>query len=614
MAVPIPGTREDFSETQLQLYFPVLTTSPAIPQSGSSYLSDIQLQNISIKNIYLERGDMAPNPGWDGAKYPWASTITEIQSDFINVGDYNTGNFNLLKNTALTTKQKTYWEVVAETPSDNPRDWVYSKEAPSDLTKIWVNTTNEKEFVPKYWVQTEQKWENLYDLRLSTIKGTVSIIDQKTGNSFQIIRKVSEPNRIGIAQFAELPTPLLTNSYLTVSLDLEETTNSGGVYFRIEFFDRDRRFISSMDSPRFFNRTNSKKRFSHSFLYRNTNFIDAYYFRISFLGVPERQIYAAFNKTKVELGNTDTGWNLHEEEVVLDLNAGEIDMPMIDGLPDKSQIISEIAVLKSVLGEGLLKWEEITRIKASTMQEAVLYDYFVENGNYYRYALQPILANGVKGAITTFYDSVSTFEGFWLLGEKDMQFSFIYDGKIGTMTKHKPEDFIETISGRFPYAVRSSELDYFTFPFSGKLTYHQDVHNLLTAKDYTTAISPDPSIPINYVELKYGDEMRLNAKNDLEEMQDGMVMQRAWRNKILKWLTDGGLKVLKSESQGNILVKISDVKVTPVESLYGLIADFECTMTQMGVVDEKTLQRYKLRKAELTKEDLLREAMKADSL
>ena len=37
-------------------------------------------------------------------------------------------------------------------------------------------------------------------------------------------------------------------------------------------------------------------------------------------------------------------------------------------------------------------------------------------------------------------------------------------------------------------------------------------------------------------------------------------------------------------------------------------------MTQMGVVDEKTLQKYQLRKAELTKEDLLREAMKTNSL
>ena len=82
----------------------------------------------------------------------------------------------------------------------------------------------------------------------------------------------------------------------------------------------------------------------------------------------------------------DTGWNLHEEEVSLNLNAGQIEMPMLDGLIDKSQVISEIAVLRSVLGEGLLNWQEVTRIKASTMQEAVLYDYFVENGNYYRYA------------------------------------------------------------------------------------------------------------------------------------------------------------------------------------------------------------------------------------
>ena len=609
--VPIPGLREDFSETELQLYMPILTTSPAIPQAGSSYLSNVELRDVSAKGIYIERGHMDSNPNWDGENYDWTSEVTEIQTDFIDAGNNNNGSFNLLHNTALSTMQLTNWLTVFENVSDNPASWVYSDTAPTDSTKVWVDTS-EEDFEPKYW--GANGWESLYDFRANSMStSSVKIIEQKTGNSFQI-EKPNTNSRVGVSQVAKFPLPIFTDTYVNASFDLEETTASGGVYIRIEFFDVNKKFLSTAESPRFFNRTSTKKRFNYSFLYRNNNFKDAAYARVSFLGVPDRNVYAAVNKFKLEFGLNDTGWNLHEDEVSLDLNAGEIDMPMLDGLIDKSKVISEIAVLRSVLGEGLLKWEEVTRIKASTMQEAVLHDYFVENGNYYRYALQPILANGTKGAITTFYDVVTTFDGFWLLGENDMQFSFIYDGKIGTMNRRKPKDFIETIAGRFPYSVRSSELDYYTFPFSGKLTYHQDVHNLLTAESYTTAISPDPTIPISFVELKYGDEMKLNMKNDLEEMQDGMVMQRAWRNKILDWLTDGKLKILKSEAQGNILVEISDVKVTPVESLFGLICDFECQMTQMGVVDEKTLQKYMLRKETMTKEDLLREAMKEDAL
>ena len=69
MAIPIPGIRADYSETELQLYLPVLTTSPAIPQAGNSYLSNIELQDVSAKSIYLERGQMEADPGWDGQKY-----------------------------------------------------------------------------------------------------------------------------------------------------------------------------------------------------------------------------------------------------------------------------------------------------------------------------------------------------------------------------------------------------------------------------------------------------------------------------------------------------------------------------------------------------------------
>lgn len=611
MAVPIPGIREDYSETELRLYLPFLSTSPAIPQAGNSYLSNMSLKDVSVKSLYLERGSMEASPEWDGTKNDWSSGVTEIQTDFINAGDGNNGNFNLLQNTALTTQQKTYWTTVFEKVTDNPAAWVYSSVAPSDTTKVWVNTA-EASFEPKYWASGG--WKSLYDARATEMsKSSVKIIEQKTGNSFQIV-KGEVSGRVGVSQFAKFKLPIMSNTYVNASFDMEETSTSGGMYIRIEFFDINKNFLMNAESPRFFNKTNTKKRVNFSFLYKTADFRDASYARISFLSVSDRAVTAAVNKTKLELGMKDTGWNLHEEEVSLNLNAGQIEMPMLDGLIDKSQVISEIAVLRSVLGEGLLNWQEVTRIKASTMQEAVLYDYFVENGNYYRYALQPILANGVKGAITSFYDAVSTFEGFWLLGQEDMQFSFIYDGKIGSMERIKPRDYIETIAGRFPYSVRSSELDYYRFSFSGLLTYHQDVHNLLTATNYTTAISPDPTIPIGKVETKYGDEMLLNMKNDLEEMQDGMVMQRAWRNKILDWLSDGKLKILKSEAQGNLLVEVSDVKVTPVESLYGLVANFECQMTQMGIVDEETLQKYKLRKSVLTKEDLLREAIKASPL
>ena len=104
MAVPIPGIREDYSETELRLYLPFLSTSPAIPQAGNSYLSNMSLKDVSVKSLYLERGSMEASPEWDGTKNDWSSGVTEIQTDFINAGDDNNGNFNLLKKLRITQR------------------------------------------------------------------------------------------------------------------------------------------------------------------------------------------------------------------------------------------------------------------------------------------------------------------------------------------------------------------------------------------------------------------------------------------------------------------------------------------------------------------------------
>ena len=157
MAVPFASFKK-YGDDDLQLYYPLLMTSPAIPQAGDSYLSDIALRDISIKSIYMEGGHMEPNLDWDGSRYDWASGVTEIQSDFVDAGGESpTGNFNLLKNTALSTFQSTHWTSVFEKPyvegSDDieqPYNWIYSKSEPSDHSKIWVDT-REEIIEPKYY-------------------------------------------------------------------------------------------------------------------------------------------------------------------------------------------------------------------------------------------------------------------------------------------------------------------------------------------------------------------------------------------------------------------------------------------------------------------------------
>ena len=58
---------------------------------------------------------------------------------------------------------------------------------------------------------------------------------------------------------------------------------------------------------------------------------------------------------------------------------------------------------------------------------------------------------------------------------------------------------------------------------------------------------------------------------------------------------------------------LTNIKVTPNEPTFGLISDFECTVTEIGKLDEKALQKYKLRKSSIMKDELVKEAMKDTS-
>lgn len=86
-------------------------------------------------------------------------------------------------------------------------------------------------------------------------------------------------------------------------------------------------------------------------------------------------------------------------------------------------------------------------------------------------------------------------------------------------------------------------------------------------------------------------------------------MERIWRTKILEWLKDGRPKILKSEAEGNILVMVSNVTVSPITTVYGLIAEFQCQMVEIGNLNERVLQKYSLRKEVIEKSELLKERL-----
>jgi hypothetical protein len=73
--------------------------------------------------------------------------------------------------------------------------------------------------------------------------------------------------------------------------------------------------------------------------------------------------------------------------------------------------------------------------------------------------------------------------------------------------------------------------------------------------------------------------------------QNDRLTQREFRELVMNFLYSDQPKLFRSTPEGNILVRLTDVNLTPNQQLGRMIYDFSCTATEIG---ECSIENYKL--------------------
>ena len=78
-------------------------------------------------------------------------------------------------------------------------------------------------------------------------------------------------------------------------------------------------------------------------------------------------------------------------------------------------------------------------------------------------------------------------------------------------------------------------------------------------------------------------------KNDSINKYD-YTYEREFRKKVHEFLTDGKPKLFKSPTEGNLIVRLTNVGLSPEQSLSRLIYNFSATATE---IDDAEIENYK---------------------
>ena len=277
------------------------------------------------------------------------------------------------------------------------------------------------------------------------------------------------------------------------------------------------------------------------------------------------QLLTAENDAESIMENLTT---VHEEE-----EEGRIMLKLYS--PENIIYTGNICIRRSSSKDNFKEWFDIKilNIKNDLINELpYFYDYTIESGVWYKYGVQSIDKNGDRGILNILPPIMRDFQYSFLLGENNQQLKLMFNNTMGSYKIQLMESKIETIGGTYPIVTRNSALNYKVFPINGLISFWMDEYNTFCDKKviYNNSqnivdLYSQYNIDKGYTGVQY------------QDFQYDYIYERDFRQLVLNFLHDGKPKLFKSPTEGNIIVRLTDINCVPNQSLDRMIYEFSST-------------------------------------
>ena len=227
-------------------------------------------------------------------------------------------------------------------------------------------------------------------------------------------------------------------------------------------------------------------------------------------------------------------------------------------------------------------WEDIKNLTfvGSTVDKYIS-DFTIESGVFYKYGLQLIDSQNRRGALkVTPNPIIREFDYTFLLGENNQQLKLKFDNNVNSFNININES-IQATYGMFPVITGQGATRYKTFPVNGLISFNMDDNHLFLTKE---------------------DIYKYQAIIDLYEarpstassQQYNYTYERDFREKVMSFLQSKKPLLYKSATEGNILIRLTNVSYSPNQQLSRLVFSFNGTGTEIGEATVENLNKYKI--------------------
>lgn len=267
-----------------------------------------------------------------------------------------------------------------------------------------------------------------------------------------------------------------------------------------------------------------------------------------------------------------------------------------------------------------VKYVQFNKFKHNTGDNINVYtfrDFTVENGVAYKYAIQRETSTGYRTNAVSIGKDTDTiavdYEYGYLVGDDSLQLKLKFNTEISSFKHTKLENKADTLGSKYPTISRNGYADYAEFPLSGLITFHMDEdcltflkfakdglyykNNLIIPKDKLiqnkrrTSKKGESKPDEPFVE-EIGTQDLPSYVIDYNLTSESIQVEKAFREAVLDFLGNGNYKLFKSPTEGNILISLINVSLSPENTLGRMIYKFSATAYEVGDTSLETLNKF----------------------
>ena len=252
---------------------------------------------------------------------------------------------------------------------------------------------------------------------------------------------------------------------------------------------------------------------------------------------------------------------------------------------DDYRLSGTFVISRSEVG-AIHNWRKLKKffIRSENIEDFVYTDYTVEQGKTYVYSLQQYNNYDIYSNRIISNEIYVDFEDMFLLdGERQLKIRF--NPKVANFKAHLLENKADTIGSPYPFITRNGRVNYKEFSVSGLISMLSDnnesfMSGIRDLEIYTASREQTPSSKIfNTVETNL--------------TSDNIEKERRFKLEVLQWLNDGKPKIFKSPAEGNYIVRLMNISLTPIDTLSRMLHSFNSTAYEIAAFSYESLEKYK---------------------